>query len=1780
MSEYANTLASLRKARTARDEASTALYAVQLKKLWLERKQRKAEAGEVEEDAALQKSIDALRNNLQQAEKELAETDAQIKRLQATLENCNRNAQLIKELLAEQSALKKRLEEINHTLENGQNSPGLRKKLEEAKRTIEAQLAAIPERLPALEAVANNCRHEQQSVQQQLDALNAQLGNRQENVNHIRQQLEQETARITRKPDQQHEVEAAKHELKEAVSRLRVNESRVNDLLNTLFLGKTPMQLIEEWDDSLPVLLLPLRVEIRFRSRELWVRVFPDEIAVNTHEKNLTDTESEHGRAYWKALFEATTETARKEAWRIMADRFGTNRSAWVAQQTKPQNWNSQPAPASSNELIFAEQKLIKPDSWTQAPHTRVMPDRLVLMVFRNGVQVHSKTGNQISDHVVLGPAPLSTNENPAVTRDAENRLDFGNDLKWLHDFDTAVQQGLGFKLPISDEDAERGFDQLLVLGVKHSMDENDTPGLIEELLHNHHYSRKGLSLVPQGAATNNTDGDDSGFDSNDFLFEKGYFNETGQPNFTPETDVLKMSDGQRLCDYLGLPYSTLQYVSGSGNTDTAEALTMNRALYAGTIGYYLNSMLNEVMSDAQEAKVREMFCNHVTGRGPMPALRVGKQPYGILLTSDFDNWTWPHTRKSNPHDLFAVQVYELLKKFSAFWKLLRPQLAHISKAGNPGENLMSVLGLHPSSVQFHQRVGYSFDYLKNLDDFSFGGEYMLDVIMMAFEQSNARNFLRNLGYDDTRPNGTLKPVPHLLQLIFRHYHTRLDPKQLIDSNPFSETELIAPYDRARDVNYIDWLVENAGDTDKLESRNFGTRQKAPDTLLFMLLHHALLHEAKYSIRRLLMRNNISADELIRSRTFLNMSASPDLSPWEVFRAPAATVIQGELSSKPLLEFIQEPQFTSGINWEVARSFTETVDAMRILRNLPTARLERALTEHIDLLTYRIDAWQTGLFDMRLQKQRSEKGKSGIYAGAYGYLENVKPDSVSRVKIPESVLPEALRENKNNLYQVPEGGGYAHTPSLNHAAAAALLRNGYLTHASAAEREKLSINLSSERVRRALVLLEGIRNGQTLEALLGYQFERGMHDWTTRSNNPVFLNQLKPYFRKAFPIKRTKVPRRGIVEPEEVINDFSVVNGISIINAPDSFPAGVPDLPPLDAAQTAALKAEKNNIENSLDALHDLLLSESAYQLALGNFDRAAAVMQAVSGAQMPPEIDVIRSTHGSDLSFTQRVVLHTDTLPGSNPWPAINYTLRAATEPGINRWIASLLGNPDTISCMVRAVNDKGETLLDETAAPVEGAVSLADLNIQATDFVHIIRSRAESAAFSELESRIRFAFARRKNLDENIVTEITFTKSGSSNSSVRSFAEIMPLADYIRQLISKARPATARDYITASKKVTDAPANPGMIDVDELRTRVQALLPFFDSLATSLDTALTNASLLKNETALNALRDALVTIADAGLVHAWPASSNGYSDALLEELVAQTESVQTRIAALKTEFETKALSAAEPGKSIQAQAAIYTEMAQLFLGGEYRILTRFTLLNFEEAVKADSSRTQLLAYSTGTKQIPFPAEEWLHGLAQVRPALHTLQLIYTLHENLLGGAINLSPVQLPWRDNDSWLGCEFPPGTAIVHDTLSVMQIEPGHFNPAGILCGLVIDEWTESMPRREETTGIAFHFNQPDSAPPQALLYTLSPQLTGQWKWNGLVSSVLDTMERAKLRAIEPDQLETRAGLSTLLPAVLSEFSTGKSTISLDLALILPEIQQFYANTALINFTQPGN
>ncbi len=65
----------------------------------------------------------------------------------------------------------------------------------------------------------------------------------------------------------------------------------------------------------------------------------------------------------------------------------------------------------------------------------------------------------------------------------------------------------------------------------------------------------------------------------------------------------------------------------------------MNTALWPATWGYFLKHMMDGVLTDVDIERGRRHFIDYVRARGPLPALRVGNQPYGLLPVTSLEDY-------------------------------------------------------------------------------------------------------------------------------------------------------------------------------------------------------------------------------------------------------------------------------------------------------------------------------------------------------------------------------------------------------------------------------------------------------------------------------------------------------------------------------------------------------------------------------------------------------------------------------------------------------------------------------------------------------------------------------------------------------------------------------------------------------------------------------------------------------------------------------------------------------------------------------------------------------------------------------------------------------------------------------------------------------------------------------------------------------------------------------------------------------------------------------------
>src|SRR6476620_1365703 len=134
---------------------------------------------------------------------------------------------------------------------------------------------------------------------------------------------------------------------------------------------------LEHTDNDVPFLLLPVRLETRFAetaagARELLIRVYPDDVFIDTHEPELTDAEITAGRAYWNAAWAQQPPSWDEDAARQLVAGHVPERAAWIATATRPTNVDSGDATPQFPDVPTRDA------SWTRAAHTTVLPDRWV----------------------------------------------------------------------------------------------------------------------------------------------------------------------------------------------------------------------------------------------------------------------------------------------------------------------------------------------------------------------------------------------------------------------------------------------------------------------------------------------------------------------------------------------------------------------------------------------------------------------------------------------------------------------------------------------------------------------------------------------------------------------------------------------------------------------------------------------------------------------------------------------------------------------------------------------------------------------------------------------------------------------------------------------------------------------------------------------------------------------------------------------------------------------------------------------------------------------------------------------------------------------------------------------------------------------------------------------------------------------------------------------------------------------------------------------------------
>ena len=379
-------------------------------------------------------------------------------------------------------------------------------------------------------------------------------------------------------------------------------------------------------DNADPVLLLPVRIEAVYvdlvGASELRIRVYPDDVHVDDHEPALTEGERSAGIAYWRAVRAAGADGAKRAAaWQALVGVCGGGRAAWVRDSLTPVG-------GPAGEPAFPEVEL-RPEAWTRAAHTQLLPDHFEFSAYRDGALVWRRTGAPIADTLAVGIAPQ-----PGDGAAEPDALAFDDASRWLVDFRLAEAAGMALVAPLADP-GER-FDLLTVVGIG-TQDGATGAARVQQMLTAHAHSG-GLTPLPVGTPTNNTPGTRSGWRSRATPPDPEVV-ATWRAAFDADGD----QEAARLARALGVDGSVVL----AGVCDPAggdEALL--RRLHGLQADFYSRSpALWEVKNGEAQVTpdpppwyrtVAEHYTKFVRSRGPLPPLRIGRQPYG-LLPVEFD---------------------------------------------------------------------------------------------------------------------------------------------------------------------------------------------------------------------------------------------------------------------------------------------------------------------------------------------------------------------------------------------------------------------------------------------------------------------------------------------------------------------------------------------------------------------------------------------------------------------------------------------------------------------------------------------------------------------------------------------------------------------------------------------------------------------------------------------------------------------------------------------------------------------------------------------------------------------------------------------------------------------------------------------------------------------------------------------------------------------------------------------------------------------------------------
>ncbi|MFD5011906.1 hypothetical protein [Streptomyces chartreusis] len=1369
-------------------------------------------------------------------------------------------------------------------------------------------------------------------------------------------------------------------------------------------------------DRMLPVAMFPLRLELRYtpasEGTELWIRAYPDDIHVDAFQPELTPRETLAATTYWRTVWDLDPDDpGAVAAWDGVLKDLGPARAAWAVESLRPA------APPGAGPLHLPEAPT-RPERSTRAPGSFLLPDRLVFSGYRGDTLRWRVEGEAIPPDLALGFDPAAVGADaPDPTGDA---LPWTGSSRWLADFDEAVNVGMAVRVSLPDGDL--AYDLVSAVGVRSSADADDGAARVALALRAHQYT-KGLAFVPPGAPTNNTSQSRSAWSSKPAP-HRPEENAERREAYDPDGPT----DAARLAAALGIDgRESLALADGDASHEEPQRQAAQRlvTLSAAINGWSLGTATDQAQAEdphlmphlLDEARpLVDYALDWVRSRGPLPNVRCGNQPYGVLPVTSTDLW-----RGDDIPVMALVAVRSLLDLAAR-----EPVGARIGVGPDQDAAFLDVLSRLPRSP-FVSFDGFTTEGKPQDQESPWPAVFgWIDPGLPARwidPGSGGKKYFRTATepsqeLDELLAGDVFSSVPALLRQV-RTVVEQTPPGQDID-------DLFSDFD-----DFLDRFMSETLQADSV------TPSVCISVIISLGYVWGLFLQA--GVVGILRDARAAGDD-------------EAVALWSDFIATMEDCVG-----------------------QIERLRPSTAEEL--------FRIDGYVAEAVDVLTHRVDAWATSFATARLNRLRIDE-PTGVRIGAYGWLE--------------SVVPKAPGQHA-------EADGWVLTPSLQHAVTAAVLRSGWMAHT---HREAFAVDLSSARVRRARTVLEGVANGQTVEALLGYQFERALHD--------DHLDQVIPRFRKEYPL--ATVP--DVATPEGAREQQA--RALSHVLDGDRLRQDLTQLTEdpghslfagMTPTQRERVLGFVAGLEETVDAVADLLLAEGVHQLVGGRSERAAESIDALGRGEPPPTDPEVLRTPRRGTGVTNRLVLR---LPATAPPEQENGwasgTGRGALAPQTEALARRLLGPADSWQVAVRipgAAGQPSQTMI----------VGLDTLGLAALD---VLAEATEPVDASALCQRALRQTAAETGIPPDLL-QVT---------EVPGLSDLVCLAAQARSVLATATP------LLPGTLTDDTLAGWDAVDLTDVHARVRDWGKGVTGTLTRLSKAAATLGTTPSPAAAEAVRTAVSDLDLLGVAAAAafpPISPEAATDpqqarAAADAALALTQATRRLVPDPPPNDPDAATDSppilTDPPASghPDARASWYAEV----LGHVRSVVGEWFTLPL--TWPAQNAADVLIGSWKPADATDEAVRDWVTARHGTRPQLAAADRLLLAAEVLSGAAPARSVVaQSPFKPGAPWVGhaptAERHASTVVLWDTSADAA------NGAEPCAGLLLDEWTEVLPQApgssgkpEEIVAAAFHVDRPDARAPQAVLLAVPPDVDRPWVLEDLHAIVEEAFTLARVRTLD--------------------------------------------------------